>query len=283
MNETLSQPTFLDQSIMEWFYDNKQLSKYIEISSIHDQTDNESTLQTMAQMEMNKQKQIIRLSQFYNTVLSTVYEETQQRPQFVNPSSSLTFMNSHKLFYAQQKMKKIKKDSVENSMKLTNRLLKLIKDPQISLQKVDIIFDETNFFREMLLDPPNYQRLETYSLRLKNHIRNDSQSDFKRELIDLLNSASVQVDKTSFYFRENHLQEQFDRIFLNRSFSLFEEIETFCNAFAQIPRSLFTKKVISIFQLLVNYLDQRLDQLSKFMLLYFCFSFFVFICIFKKS
>ena len=230
------EPTNLDSSLVNWLFD------------------------FMANLEMMRQKQHMRLNQFYETALKVLYIETGTNPKLVSPSESISLYNSRVLYFVEKEMRKIRRSHLEKSMQLTLKLMGLIKDPKFAIQKVDIIVDEDKFFTEMITDPPNYRRLKVFSNTLFNKciFKNE---DFEEKLLKLLNNACLQVDKTSYYFRESSIQEKFDDIIFMKNCPLFEVVDNFLTVFSDIPRRSFTSKVSDIFYFLISIMNQELDPI----------------------
>lgn len=255
------EPTNLDSSFINWLFDNALLTKFIEVNMLKKTQDKERITNFMANLEMMRQKQLLRLNQFYETALKVLYNEAGNDPKLVKPSDSISLFNTRVLYFVEKKMRKIRRIHLKKSMSLTLTLMNLIKDPRFAIQKVDIIVDEDKFFTEMITDTPNYLRLKTFSKTLFSNNGYCLKQDFREKLIKVLNNACLQVDKTSYYFRESNIQEDFDNIILNKNFPLFENINNFLAAFSSLPRKTFTSKVSDIFRILLSFLNCELDPI----------------------
>lgn len=256
------EPTYLDSSFMNWLFDNTLLAKFIEINMLKKTQDKESITNFMANLEMMRQKQLLRLNQFYETALKVLYVESEAEPKLVNRSQSISFFNSHVLYYVDKKMREIRREYLKKSMQLTETLMNLIKDPKLAAQKVDIIVDEERFFTEMISDPPNYLRLKSFSKSLfKKPVFCKNIEQLKEKILKILNNACLQVDKTSYYFRESKLQEEFDEIILDKKYPLFAIVNGFLNTFSNLSRKLFTPKVTEIFNQFMIVLNLNLDPI----------------------
>lgn len=255
------EPTYLDSSLINWLLNNSFLTKFIEINMLN-KSKNDLISICIAHIEMMRQKQLLRLNKFYETALKALYNESETDTNHISSSLSISDYNLHILHYVNQKMLKIRRNHLKNSMQLTQSMINLIKDPKLASQNIEITVDEDNFFTEMISDPPDYYRLKDFSKSLfqkANPITTLQQ--FQDKILKLLNEASLQVDKASNYFAETSLQEEFDDILLHKNFPLFESINNLLNTFSELPRKSFTPKILDLFDQIILALKLELDPL----------------------
>ncbi|OHT17420.1 hypothetical protein TRFO_12376 [Tritrichomonas foetus] len=303
------EPIYFDDFFTNWLVEHALLTKYLEINSIkqvnpiHEQNEisktsaNENIINNqetdknidnsfprfIGQLEMRRQKQLLRLNQFKESALEILYEATQP-PTFaafkentfgknneteeninsqnfdfnLSPNVKLNIQNSgifgngkyldfwglHMLYFVKKKQCIIRRKQLERSMNLTQTLINLIIDPKLAVYKFDIIVNEEAFFKEMLKTPENYERLETFSRTI---FKEFIVEDFKKGIVDILSHTSLQVDKTSYYFNETSLQEKFENIIFDQDFLLKSEIENVIINFTSKSRTQFTQDIISLF------------------------------------
>ena len=327
------EPVYFNPSFTNWLVDHSELNKYIEINSVNQASENEKNAQNSGIVEMRRQKQISRLTQFKESALEALFEN-QRPPEYdkisrETSSYGVSAWNSHLLFFVKMKQFKIKKKFISDSIKKTESLINLLRDPNISVENFDIIIYEDMFFKEMLMDSPKVISLEAFTKqifniqKLKTSIffqnENQSQANFNPqrtsyhngsyeksfdraknrlgslktgspktmrrkvmysknnkykseenlnkiyqskilfssdnngdtyidEILSILVNTSLQVDKTSYYFSENKLQEKFDEIIFQKDFFLHNDISNFLDTFTERPRQNFIQDVNNIYR-----------------------------------
>lgn len=255
------EPTYLDSAFVNFLLNNTLLTNFLEINVLHQPKDDIISLCT-ANLEMTRQKQVLRLNKFYETALKVLYDESENELNPINSTQSISFFNLHVLYYINKKMQKIRKTHLKNSMELTERLINLMKNPKFVSDKIDIIVDEEKFFSEMISEPPTYYKLKYFTKKLFDRTVDFSNlAKIKEKIMNLLNDAYLQADKATYYFRENNLQDEFDSILFNKHFPLFKSINNFLNTFTQIQRKMFTPKVSEIFAQFLSILNLNLDPI----------------------
>jgi hypothetical protein len=143
---------------------------------------------------------------------------------------------------------------------LTENLLSLLRDPELVPATVDISINQDGFMKEMMDGSMKYLVMTEYQKvidgdMLANTLRPAPEDRIPEMFMRVLTSASLQADRTTFYFPDASLSHDFEQMLFCENFPFCSDLSSILDNFRNEDRQALPKRIIEVYLQMAQYLE----------------------------
>lgn len=237
----------------QWLLDHPDLSKHIQIDAIPHNLTDEERQQKIAQIEMKRQLSVIQIDKLKRNEfdISTFKKPGELSPPPEDSANRAVWIN-HILYFVKIEIFKMKIKYANEVRQKCEAIIKLLTDPDLVPSSLDININENDLIEELKQEPTNVTKMKVYKGILASYYNKCiSKPAEVNQLIQImqnvLSHATLQIDRKTYYFTHNNIQQKFEQIIMSQNNPFKEEINQFLKTFQDIPRQQFTQKLVEIY------------------------------------
>ncbi|KAH0787991.1 hypothetical protein GPJ56_008092 [Histomonas meleagridis] len=244
---------YLPDEVTQWLYDNQELTNFLTLQT-RLSMDQDKNFEINARLEMNRQAQILHFSKVLENTKNELNELPPPEPfekANLDSANKCVWLN-HFRYFVKVKQHKIKKKILIKLINDIDKVIQFFRIPDIP-PHIDISFDMETYCNVKKKLPPHYYSLESYIKKVnieygKGVSAIPTLEQVRNILFKILDYASKQIDRSTFYFPNNNIQQRFDQLIMSKTFPFIQDVHNILSTFTEEPKSKFTSDLLQLFE-----------------------------------
>lgn len=256
--------------LIKWCDEHKDLLKFIAIDACCTKASPEEEVMKLAENEMAKQQEIMKISNFQKETLESELKKLETQVKAPKPpwdADPKAMKHFHVSRFLSEKLIRMRRKELAKVNEEANHLLELLTDVSIVPPSVSIAinFDE---LRQALNGSMKFFAMSEYqkvaSVDLASCVPNNITEEKLRVVLNqVVDQVALQIDRKTFFFASNDKEQRFEQWLFCDSLPMREDVDNILRDFQKEPRRMFPQRIIELYAKISQYFEVGVGDAEK--------------------